>query len=61
MRATPDFARFEDYLAAVREVSQTVLRPAEDRLTRADGVPEDLTTALKEMGLFGISLSLIHI
>ncbi len=56
MRATPDFARFEDYLAAVREVSQTVLRPAEDRLTRADGVPEDLTTALKEMGLFGISI-----
>ena len=56
MRATPDFARFEDYLAAVRELSQTVLRPAEDRLTRAGGVPEDLTTALKEMGLFGISI-----
>lgn len=56
MRATPDFARFEDYLAAVRELSQTVLRPAEDRLTRADGVPEDLTTALKEIGLFGISI-----
>jgi acyl-CoA dehydrogenase len=56
MRATPDFARFEDYLAAVRELSQTVLRLAEHRLTRADGVPEDLTTALKEMGLFGISI-----
>jgi acyl-CoA dehydrogenase len=56
MRATPEFARFEEYLAAVRELSQTVLRPAEDRLTRADGVPEDLTTALKEMGLFGISI-----
>jgi len=56
MRATPEYARFEDYLAAVRELSQTVLRPAEDRLTRADGVPEDLTNALKEMGLFGISI-----
>ena len=56
MRATLEYARFEDYLAAIRELSQTVLRPAEDRLTRADGVPEDLTNALKEMGLFGISI-----
>jgi acyl-CoA dehydrogenase len=56
MRATPDFARFEDYLAAVRELSQTVLRPAEHSLTRADGVPDDLTTALKDIGLFGISI-----
>ena len=56
MRATPDFARFEDYLAAVRDLSQMVLRPAEHRLTRADGVPEDLTNALKEIGLFGISI-----
>ncbi len=56
MRATPDFARFEDYLAAVRELSQTVLRPAEHSLTRADGVPDDLTTAIKDIGLFGISI-----
>lgn len=56
MRATPDFACFEDYLAAVRELSQTVLRPAEHSLTHADGVPDDLTTALKDIGLFGISI-----
>lgn len=56
MRSTPEFSQFDDYLAAVRELSQDVLRPAEDRLTREDGVPEDLTQALKDMGLFGISI-----
>ncbi|MEQ9125943.1 MAG: acyl-CoA dehydrogenase family protein [Alphaproteobacteria bacterium] len=56
MRTNPDFARFEDYLAAVRDLSQNVLRPNERRLTRADGVPEDLTRALRDIGLFGISI-----
>ncbi len=60
MRANPDFDRFEDYLAAVRELSQSVLRPNEHRLTREAGVPEDLTTALKEIGLFGISIPEVY-
>jgi acyl-CoA dehydrogenase len=56
MRSSVEYAQFEDYLAAVRDLSQTVLRPAEHRLTREDGVPEDLTQALKDIGLFGISI-----
>ena len=56
MRASVQFRNFEDYLTAVRELSQDVLRPNEHRLTREGGIPEDLTEALKEIGLFGISI-----
>lgn len=56
MRGPSDFQSFDDYLAAVRDLSQTVLRPNEHRLTREGGVPADLTEALKEIGLFGISI-----
>ena len=50
------FDTFEEYLLAVRELSQTVLKPAEKRLTRETGIPDDLTNALKGIGLFGISI-----
>jgi len=56
MRASVQFRNFDDYLTAVRELSQDVLRPNEHRLTREGGIPEDLTEALKEIGLFGISI-----
>jgi acyl-CoA dehydrogenase len=56
MRASVQFRNFKDYLTAVRELSQDVLRPNEHRLTREGGIPEDLTEALKEIGLFGISI-----
>ena len=51
-----NFKTFEEYLLAVRELSQNVLRPAEKRLTRENGIPDDLTDALKNIGLFGISI-----
>ena len=56
MRASVQFRNFDDYLTAIRELSQDVLRPNEHRLTREGGIPEDLTEALKEIGLFGISI-----
>ena len=56
MRASVQFRNFDDYLTAVRRLSQDVLRPNEHRLTREGGIPEDLTEALKEIGLFGISI-----
>jgi len=56
MRASVQFRNFDDYLTAVRKLSQDVLRPNEHRLTREGGIPEDLTEALKEIGLFGISI-----
>ena len=51
-----DFTTFEEYLFSVRDLSQNVLRPAEKRLTREGGIPDDLTNALKDIGLFGISI-----
>ena len=51
-----NFTRFEEYLFSVRDLSQNVLRPAEKRLTREGGIPDDLTNALKDIGLFGISI-----
>ena len=50
------FTTFEEYLISVRDFSQNILRPAEKRLTREDGIPDDLTNALKDIGLFGISI-----
>ena len=51
-----DYKTFDEHLLAVRELSQKVLQPAEKRLNRTDGIPDDLTNALKEIGLFGISI-----
>ena len=51
-----NFTTFEEYLFSVRDFSQNVLRPAEKRLTREGGIPDDLTNALKDIGLFGISI-----
>ena len=51
-----DFTTFEEYLFSVRDLSQNVLKPAEKRLTREGGIPDDLTNALKDIGLFGISI-----
>ncbi|MFL2934659.1 MAG: acyl-CoA dehydrogenase family protein [Thalassobaculaceae bacterium] len=51
-----NFTTFEEYLFSVRDLSQNVLRPAEKRLTREGGIPDDLTNALKDIGLFGISI-----
>ncbi len=56
MRVSEQFRDFEDYIAAVRDFTQNVLRLNEHRLTLEDGVPEDLTEALREIGLFGISI-----
>ena len=47
------YKTFNEHLLAVRELSQKVLRPAEKRLNRTDSIPNDLTNALKEIGLFG--------
>ncbi len=56
MRVSEQFRDFEDYIAAVRDFTQNVLRLNEHRLTLEDGVPEDLTEALREIGLFSISI-----
>ena len=50
------FEDFEKYLAAVRDLSQTLLISSEERLSLDRGIPEDLTQALRDIGLFGISI-----
>lgn len=60
MHPTPAYDRFDDYLTAVRDLSQRVLRPNEHRLTREGGVPDDLTQALKDIGLFAISIPEVY-
>ena len=50
------YETFEEYRKAVRELSQTLLIASEDRLSLEEGIPEDLTDALRDMGLFGISI-----
>lgn len=56
MRPTPQHARFEDYLAAVRHFSQDYLRPNEHRLEEEGEVPEDIVQAIRDIGLFAISI-----
>ena len=48
------YETFEEYRKAVRELSQTLLIASEDRLSLEEGIPDDLTDALRD-------LSLIHI
>ena len=50
------YKNFEEYLKAVRELSQTLLISSENRLSLEDGIPEDLVNALRDIGLFGISI-----
>ena len=51
------YKNFEEYLKAVRELSQTLLISSENRLSLEDGIPEDLVNALRDIGLFGISIA----
>lgn len=47
---------FSAYLARVRAFSRDVLRPAEERVEAEDAIPEEIVAAMRELGLFGISL-----
>jgi acyl-CoA dehydrogenase len=47
---------FATYLDAIHELTETVLRPNEHRLTQEDGVPDDLTDELRRHGLFAMTL-----
>jgi len=49
-------ADFPAYLAQVRTFSREVLRPNEDRVERDDAIPEEIVDAMRDLGLFGISL-----
>ena len=42
------YKNFEEYLKAVRELSQTLLISSENRLSLEDGIPEDLVNALRD-------------
>lgn len=52
----PDAAEFETYLGSIRRLVAERLIPAERRLEGEETLPEDLTRALRESGLFGISI-----
>ena len=58
---------FAQFLEQLRRYVRERLVPAEDDTIENDGVPEDILTEMKEMGLFGVTiaeeygLSLIHI
>ncbi|TCT05469.1 acyl-CoA dehydrogenase family protein [Aquabacter spiritensis] len=47
---------FPAYLAKVRAFSREVLRPAEDRVEDEDAIPAEIVSAMRDLGLFGISL-----
>ena len=53
-------ASFPAYLAQVRAFSREVLRPNEERVEREDAIPEEIVDAMRELGLFGISLPPIY-
>ena len=48
---------FDEYLIAIRNLSQNILIPSENKLTHKNGIPEDLTNILRKSGLFGISIT----
>lgn len=54
--APPREAEFQDYLERVRTFTREVLRPAEEILERDDAIPEEIVNAMRELGLFGITL-----
>ncbi|GIR55900.1 MAG: hypothetical protein CM15mP62_33710 [Rhodospirillaceae bacterium] len=50
------YETFEEYRKAVRELSQTLLLLQRIDSFLEEGIPEDLTDALRDIGLFGISI-----
>lgn len=56
MRSTNAYSDFESYLAAVEDFTDKVLIPNEPRLAEEMCVPEDITQAMRDLGLFGISI-----
>jgi len=51
---------FAQYLDSIRRLVAEKLIPAEPRLEGQETLPDDLTDALREMGLFGISIPTRH-
>lgn len=56
MRPTPAYSDFETYLAAVEQFTDDVLIPNEPRLAEEMCIPEEITQAMRDLGLFGISI-----
>ena len=56
MRSTNAYSDFESYLAAVEDFTDKVLIPNEPRIAEEMCVPEDITQAMRDLGLFGISI-----
>ena len=52
----PTAAEFDAYLDGIRRLVDQRLIPAEPRLEGEETLPEDLTRALREAGLNGISI-----
>ena len=50
------YKTFDEYIVAIRNLSQNILIPSESKLTHKNGIPEDLTEILRKSGLFGISI-----
>ena len=40
---------FDEYLVAIRNLSQNILIPSENKLTHKNGIPEDLTNILRRV------------
>ncbi|WP_135465839.1 acyl-CoA dehydrogenase family protein [Crenalkalicoccus roseus] len=55
-RGGPTAAEFDAYLDGIRRLVDQRLIPAEPRLEGEETLPQDLTQALREAGLFGISI-----
>ena len=56
MRPSPAYSDFETYLAAVERFTDDVLIPNEPRLAGEMCIPEEITQAMRDLGLFGISI-----
>jgi acyl-CoA dehydrogenase len=56
MRASSAYSDFETYLAAIEQFTDDVLIPNEPRLAEAMCIPEEITQAMRDLGLFGISI-----
>ena len=48
---------FAQFLEQLRRYVRERLVPAEDETIENDGVPEDILTEKKEMGLFGVTIA----
>ncbi|MEV5540307.1 acyl-CoA dehydrogenase family protein [Saccharopolyspora shandongensis] len=47
---------FEDYRRAVREFTNEVLIPSEREVDRAGRIPDEISRAMRRVGLFGVSI-----